>query len=171
MEPYKGGRAFVAGVVGGAMMSLGAWLARDLWGIPIELEMVLGTLAGLSPGRGTFAIGLVMHLTICGLCGHLYAIGFEHIAHRSGALTGAIASIAHAAIAGLVIGALPEVHPQMPEVLASPGPFLSRLGDLAVAMFVIAHALFGAIVGALYGPVLHPGRASLALPALGRRTA
>lgn len=171
MEPYKAGRAFVAGVVGGAMMSLGAWAARDLRAIPIELEMALGTLTGLSPGRGTFAIGLVMHLTICGLCAHLYAIVFEHLAHRAGALTGAIASIVHAMIAGLVIGALPAIHPQMPEVLASPGPFLSHFGDLAVAMFVIAHALFGAIVGTIYGRVLHPGDASLALPALDRRTA
>lgn len=168
---WKGGRAFACGAVAGALTSLGMWAARDGLGVPIHLETILGTATGLSPGRGTFAVGLVMYLVGCGLVAQLYAIGFEHVAHRSGALPGAIVSVAHLVIAGLAIGAIAPFHRLVPELIAAPGPFASFLGDGAVAAFVIAHALFGVVVGALYGPVLHPERPPLEAPQLGRRTA
>lgn len=171
MEPVKGGRAFVAGVVGGLAMSVAMAIARDLYGIPIRLEMILGTLTGLSPGRGTFAVGLVMHLTLSGVVAILYGLGLERAAHRSGVLPGLVLAIPHAIAGGLLVGAIPAVHPLVPEEIVAPGPFFSYLGQGAVLFFVLAHALYGAIVGLGYGPVLHPARARLELPTFRRHTA
>lgn len=170
MELVKGGRAFVAGVVGGTIMSVGMAIARDVFAIPIQLEMMLGTATGLGTGRGTFAIGLVMHLIASGLIAELYAFAFERIAHRSGALPGVVLAIPHMVIGGLVVGAMPAIHPSLPDTLVAPGPFLSFLGDGAVLFFVLTHAVYGAFVGIAYGPVADPVRTKLELPTFGRRT-
>src|SRR5262245_9110619 len=99
-----GGRAFVAGVAGGAVISVLFALARELSEAPIELEMALGSIAGLGPGRGTFAIGLVTHLLASGAIGMLYALGFERVAHRANVATGLAFAVPHTLIAGVVLG-------------------------------------------------------------------
>lgn len=151
----KAGKAFAAGMVGGAVMSVLMAIAR-LLGMPIDLETMLGTVTGMAPGGATWVLGLVMHLVISGAIALLYALGFEYVSHRSGALPGVVFSLIHIVVGGLFMGAMPAIHPQVPETLAPPGAFLSSLGDLGVVSFVVLHAIYGAVVGVMYGPVLHP---------------
>lgn len=75
--------------------------------------------------------------------------------HRSGWLTGVGFSVIHVVIAGVFMGVIPTMHPRMPDPISPPGAFLSNLGTLGIVAFVMLHVLYGAVVGALNGSVLH----------------
>lgn len=147
------GRAFVAGVVGGAVMSALMWMARVLMEMPANLEMMLGTMFGMMPSATTWLIGFAIHLMISGLIALIYAWGFEHLTHRAGWLVGAGFGLIHALIAGLVMGMMPAMHPMMPEQMPPPGAYMSNLGTMGIMAEFMLHLVYGAIVGAIYGPV------------------
>jgi len=151
----KAGTAFVAGVVGGAVMSVLMWMARTMLGMPVNLEMMLGTMVA-DPGTTAWLIGFVMHLMISGAIALLYAWGFENVTHRAGWLVGAGFSLIHIVIAGVVMGMMPMMHPRMPNPISPPGAFMSNLGVMGIVAEVMLHVIYGAIVGAMYGAVVHP---------------
>lgn len=146
------GKAFMAGVAGGGIMSILMAAARAM-GMQVNLEMMLGTMFGLTPGPGVWLLGLAMHLMISGLIALAYAWGFEHVAHRAGVATGALFSLAHIAIGGVFMGLMPMMHPLVSERMPAPGPFLINHGMMGVAAFVMLHVIYGAVVGGLYGHV------------------
>lgn len=148
------GRAFVAGVIGGAVMSALMWMARTIMGMPANLEMMLGTMV-TDPGTTAWLIGFVMHLMISGAIALIYAWGFEHVTHRAGWLVGAGFGIIHAIIAGMVMGMMPMMHPRMPNPISPPGAFLSNLGTMGIVAEFVLHVIYGAVVGAIYGAVVH----------------
>ncbi|MEX2262435.1 MAG: hypothetical protein WD696_10805 [Bryobacteraceae bacterium] len=148
------GRAFTAGVISGLVMVIAVALAR-LVGVPIDPSMILGTMLGLTPGAGTWIIGFILFLIGSGVIGLLYGLGFEYVTHRSGAPIGIMFSLIHIVIGGLFFGALPSLHPLMPEVVPPTGAFFSNYGNIGVLLFVLGHLIFGAVVGLLYKPVLH----------------
>jgi hypothetical protein len=151
----KTGKAFLAGVVGAVAMSLIMAMARAM-GMEVNLEMMLGTMFGASPGPGTWLFGLMMHLVISGLIALLYALGFEYVAHRAGWKIGLAFSLIHIAIGGIVMGMMPMMHPLVPEQLSAPGAFMINHGMLGLGAFIMLHMIFGAIVGGMYGRVIHP---------------
>jgi hypothetical protein len=140
------GRAFVGGISGGAVMTLFMALGRAS-GVPFALEMLLGTLCGGQPTRAAWACGFVAHLVISGLIGILYAAAFEHIAHRASWRLGVVLSIAHSVIAWVGVALISEVKPLGPDIVR-----LFTPGESAFLAFAVVHAVFGAIVGAIYGP-------------------
>ncbi len=147
------GRAFVAGMVGGAAMSALMWMARAM-GMPANLEMMLGTMVA-DPGTTAWIIGLAMHLMLSGAIALIYAWAFEHVTHRAGWLVGAGFGIVHAIIAGIVMGMIPMIHPRMPSPVMPPGAFMSNLGAMGVVAVFMLHLVYGAVVGAMYGPPVH----------------
>ncbi len=157
----KAGQAFLAGVVGGAAMSVLMWMARTMMGMPANLEMMLGTMVA-DPSTTTWLIGFVMHLVLSGAIALLYAWGFENVTHRSGWLTGVSFSVIHIVIAGVFMGVIPMMHPRMPDPILPPGAFMSNLGVMGIVAEVMLHVIYGAIVGAMYGPVIHPRPSSAA---------
>jgi hypothetical protein len=150
----KTGRAFLAGVIGAVVMSAILWIARNMMGIPAHMEMMLGTIVVPNPALTAWLVGFAIHLTIGGILAVIYAWGFEHITHRSGWLVGALFGLANAVVAGLVMGIIPAVHPMIPEQMPAPGAFMRNLGAIGIAAEFALHAIYGAIVGALYGPVV-----------------
>lgn len=134
-------------------MSVFLAMARAM-GMPAKLEMMMGTMF-LEPGTVAFVVGLMMHLMISGLIALIYAWGFENVTHRAGWLVGVGFSIIHIIIGGIFMGMMPMMHPRMPPMDA-PGAFMSGLGMMGVIAFVMLHMIYGAIVGAMYGPVAHP---------------
>lgn len=151
----KASKAFVAGVVGGAIMSVALAIARAL-GLDIPLELLLGTMIGIAPGPAAWVLGLALHLVISGAIALLYGLGFEYVSRRSGALPGVVFSLVHIVVGGLFLGALPAMHPLIPGTLRAPGTFMSNFGDVGVIAFVVLHAIYGAVVGLMYGSVAHP---------------
>jgi hypothetical protein len=154
-EIVKLGKAIIAGVVGGVAMTVLAWLVR-LAGLQMNAEMMLGSIVSSSPGATTWLIGFVIHLMISALIALAYAWGFEHVTHRAGAVVGLGFAVIHVVIAGMVMAMIPAMHPMIPERMPAPGAFMAKMGGTFVALFVIEHLLYGAIVGAMYGPVEHP---------------
>ncbi|HEV8362471.1 MAG TPA: hypothetical protein VGQ52_03045 [Gemmatimonadaceae bacterium] len=151
----KVSKAIAAGIIGGLAMTVLAWLGRTA-GIELNGEMMLGTMLGSAPGPGTWTMGLVMHLVLSALIALLYAVGFERLTHRAGAGAGLKLSILHIVIAGLFMAMIPALHPMIPEQMPAPGAFLLNMGPAIVTLFVVEHLMFGAIVGSVYGSVLHP---------------
>lgn len=151
----NGGRAFVAGMTGGAVMTGIMWMARTFMGMPMNLEMMEGTMLVHTPGTAAWVVGFVMHLMISGLIALAYAWAFEHVVHRSGAGVGALFGLVHAVVAGVAMGMVPSVHPLIPEQMPAPGAFLSNIPMGVVALFML-HAIYGAVVGAMYVPVRAP---------------
>lgn len=160
----KTGKAFLAGVVGGAVMSAVMWMARTLMGMDVKLELMLGTMF-MEPGTAAWVVGFVMHLVISGLIALAYAWAFENVLHRAGAGAGALVSVVHILIGGLFMGMMPAMHPLVPEMMPGPGFFMLNLGVTGLVAFVMLHVIYGAIVGAMYGPVLHPRGDVTARPA------
>jgi len=151
------GKAFTAGVVGGAVMTGIMWLARTFMGMPMNLEMMEGTMLVRPPGPVAWGVGFLMHLMISGLIAFVYAWGFERVTHRAGWLVGAGFGVVHAVIAGVVMGMMPAVHPLIPGQMPAPGAFLSNVPMGPVALFML-HVVYGAIVGAIYAPAAHAAR-------------
>ncbi len=145
----------MAGIAGGAVMSVLLAMARAM-GMPARLEMMMGTMF-MEPGTAAYIVGLVMHLMISGLIALIYAWGFENVTHRAGAGMGMAFSIIHIIIGGIFMAMMPMMHPRIPPMDA-PGAFMSNLGAVGVIAFIVLHLIYGAIVGAIYAPVLHPER-------------
>lgn len=151
----KSGKAFLAGVIGGLVMTIVFAVARAM-GMKANAEMMLGTMFGAVPSSGTWILGLFVHLTLSGLIALAYAVGFEYVAHRSGWLVGVGFSLAHILIAGIVMAMIPAIHPMIPEKMPAPGAFMAAMGPIYAFAFLLEHLIYGAVVGALYGPVLNP---------------
>lgn len=142
-------RAFLAGVLGGLIMSLGLFLGR-LMGMEVNIESLMGTLF-FEPGALAWTVGLVMHLMLSGMIAVAYAWGFETVTKRASAGLGAAFAAVHILVAGLVMGAvIPAVHRLVPEQMAGPGYFMANHGAMGTVAFVVLHLVFGMIVGALY---------------------
>lgn len=145
-------RAFMFGILGAAAISAASAILRTI-GLPIRLELILGTGTGLEPGAGALVLGLAIHLAIGGAFGLLYGWLMETVWDHGGAGTGMILAVMHATIIGMLIGLTPMFHPLIPERMAFPGPYFANLGAAGVVSFYAIHILYGAIVGAGYGHV------------------
>jgi len=152
IENMRPGRAILFGVLGAAAISLLTAVLRAL-GLPLSIEIILGTLPGLAPGGAAFGLGLAIHLTMGALFGLLYGYLFEYVWDHGGATTGMLTSVVHASLIGIAIGLTPQFHPLIPERMPDPGPFFANLGVIGVLVFFGSHVLYGAIVGAGYGHV------------------
>lgn len=145
-------RAIFFGAVGALAISLLTAACR-LAGLPIGVEIILGTLTGVEPGGAAFGLGLFIHVTIGALFGLLYGYLFEHVWVHGGAAIGMLTAVVHASLIGIIIGLTPQFHPFIPETMADPGPYFANLGWLGVVTFYAVHMAYGAIVGAGYGNV------------------
>lgn len=151
----KTSKAFFAGVIGGAVMSILMLMARQAMGMEVKLELLLGTMF-MEPGSAAWGVGIVMHLVISGMIAVAYAWAFENVLHRSGWEAGALVSSVHVLVAGVFMGMMPMMHPLVPDMMPGPGFFMLNLGVMGFIALVMLHVIFGAIVGSMYGPVLHP---------------
>lgn len=145
-------RAILYGILGAMAISLVTAVLRAA-GVPISIEIILGTLTGMPPGPAAFGVGLVIHLVLGALFGLLYGWLFENVWDHGGATTGMLTAVVHASLIGILVGFTPQFHPFIPSRMPDPGPYFANLGAAAVITFFIAHVIYGAIVGAGYGHV------------------
>jgi hypothetical protein len=150
----KTGKAFFAGMIGAVVMSAILWVARNVMGIPAGMEMMLGTMVVPNAALVAWLVGFGIHVLIGGVLALVYAWAFEHVTHRSGWLIGAGFGLVHAVISGLGMAMVPAIHPMIPERMPAPGAFMANLGVIGIVAEFALHAVYGAIVGALYGPVV-----------------
>jgi hypothetical protein len=165
--------AALGGLAGGAAMI--AVLYPAVWMFPRQMKMDFLLLVGtmLAPaGAAAYGAGLAAHAMMSVVFGLAYggvldAVGVSSVA--AGVAYGALFGLVHALIAGALLGMMPMVHPRLrpglredapafpgaapvPEELIDPPGFWAMNYPLMTAMgFFMLHALFGSIVGALYG--------------------
>lgn len=146
------GKAFFAGIVGGAAMTLILTAARAA-GASADVAQLLGTLPGNAPTSMTWLVGFFVTIMLSGLIGIAYGAVFETVTQSAGVAAGLKVSLVHLALAGIFVGLVGLMHPLVPELVAAPGFFMSKYGGLGILAFVAAHLAFGAIVGGLYRTV------------------
>ncbi len=103
------GRAIAFGLLGAAAISVVSMGFRAV-GLPIRLELLLGTSLGIMPGATAFLVGLAMHLAIGGAFGLLYGWLFERVWDHGGASTGMILAVIHAGAVAVPVSELARAH-------------------------------------------------------------
>lgn len=148
------GRAIAAGVIGAVIVYLIVYVAGSLSGTDADLCLLSGASLTGSAGALSWLFGAIGQLVIAVIATLVYAAIFEWVTRRAGAVVGFLVAIGHVVIAGIGIGFLPAqslVHAD----LWPPGAFMEYRGLVVLIGFIIAHLVFGTLVGAMYGRVHH----------------
>jgi hypothetical protein len=147
----SGWRAFTAGVVAGAILSVILALGRA-FGLRIDFAQILGTMVEPRPTIFNWMLGYGVYLAVSGIFGLLYSAAFV-IAGRAGWRVGALLGIGHAVIAGLLLGLASVLSPAMRHHNElAPGPFMAYWGVAGVVSLFALCIVFGALVGLVYRP-------------------
>lgn len=148
------GRAIGAGIIGGiivvAAIGVAGWITRanaDL----CRLGGVI--LTGRMDAAGWLA-GAVAQLVIAIIAAIIYAAIFEWVTRRAGPLIGLSIAVPHVIVAWLAIGFVPAWR-LIDAGIGPPGAFMEYRGPWVLVTFVLAHLVFGALVGKLYGRAQH----------------
>jgi hypothetical protein len=147
---------FVATIVLTTVMSVAQGLGLSRMSIPF----MLGTM--VTPNRDRAAlIGFVLHLLNGWLFAFLYALAFESWQRASWWLGGAIGLVHGLAVLTVLMPILPGLHPRMasehrgPEPtrgLEPPGFLALNYGYRTPLIALVAHAVYGSVLGAFYRP-------------------
>ncbi|HET9300494.1 MAG TPA: hypothetical protein VFO11_11165 [Candidatus Polarisedimenticolaceae bacterium] len=127
----------------------------------MNIPYLLGTM--LTPDRDRAKVyGILFHVVNGWLLSLIY-VGAFHVTHLFTWWFGTVAGCVHGAfVLGAVLPALPGMHPRMasetrgPTVvrqLEPPGFLGCNYGARTPLSVMLAHALYGAILGAFYSPV------------------
>ena len=125
----------------------------------MDIPTMLGTLLTADLDRAR-AVGIPIHFVIGQLFALVYVAAFALIG-RAGWLLGAGFGLAHGLLAlTLIIPALPAVHPRMASertgltfaVLEPPALFAQNYGRRTVVVTLVAHVIYGSILGGFVKP-------------------
>jgi hypothetical protein len=135
--------------------------AQSLGLTRIDIPFILGTIFTANRDRAKF-LGLVVHLINGWVFALVYGLFFENVHIATwwfGALIGTMQGVI---VVVALLPLLPGVHPRMvsdsrgPEptrLLEPPGFLATNYGRMTPVVTIIAHAIYGAIIGAFYIPV------------------
>jgi hypothetical protein len=150
--------SLLAGFVGTLVLTTLEAGAQQLRLTRMSLPYLLGTMATPSRDRAKI-LGFLVHLINGQFVALLYVAIFDAIG-GTGPLRGAIIGLLHSAVVLLVVvPLLPAIHPRMASLqqgptdvrqIEPPGPFALYYGFSTPLIIVVAHAIFGAVVGGLY---------------------
>jgi hypothetical protein len=135
---------------------VGAQLGRQT---RMDLPTMLGTLVTPDLDRARFP-GIVIHFVNGQVFALFYASAFSLIG-RSGWLLGGMFGLVHGLLAlTLLIPFLPAIHPRMASertgfefaVLEPPALFAQNYGRRTIAVMLLAHVIYGAILGGFLKP-------------------
>jgi hypothetical protein len=148
IRPIAGGLA--GGMLAIAIIRGAAWVT----GADADICAILGAVVTGSSGIGAWLVGCAVQLTEAVVVAIVYAVIFEGIARRAGALLGLLLAIPLVVVAGLSMGFLPGAR-LLDAGIAPPGAFMEYCGAAVIVGFVLAHLAFGIVVGMAYGQTLH----------------
>jgi hypothetical protein len=156
----KFGRAISAGIAGGIVVVAAMCVIGWITGANADLCRLGGViLTGRLDAIG-WLMGAATQLVVAIIAALVYAVIFEFVTRRAGALLGLAIAVPHVIVAGLAVGFVPASQ-LIDAGIGPPGAFMEYRGAWVVATFVLAHLAFGALVGKLYGRAQHaPEKAS-----------
>lgn len=138
--------AIVAGVVGTAVLSVLLEMAPRMGMPEMPIPRLLG---GMLPGG--LAAGWVMHFIIGAVWAIIFAILWNAGIGTAGWLWGLIFGVGAFIVAGLVMPALMNMHPDVQAGdMPNPGLFMSNAGMMGTVGGLIGHVIFGLVVGLVY---------------------
>jgi hypothetical protein len=149
--------ALVGGLVGTIVLTSTLRLAQEIGWTRMDIPLLLGTAFTMDRGKAQL-VGFAVHFLNGLIFSSFYALVFW-ATDETGWLFGAALGVVHAAFAGgaLVNVLLPVIHPRMGRIwsdaaetplLEPPGFMLTNYGRATVAVTLVAHVAYGAIVGA-----------------------
>ena len=149
MPPVEVLWAALAGFAAGYVMALGGYWLEGIFGIP-RLDFGLTGfkyVGGEKPGA--WLVGIVFHLVDSVLLALLYAVVvYPRIAHGN-----VVAGLAAGLVYGVVLWIVLAMLVVMP--LMGSGPFARRTGSVKpAAASLLLHLVYGAILGAVYVPLI-----------------
>lgn len=157
--------AIIAGLVGGAVMTMMMTMAKKAGMTDMDMPLILGTMftGDREKAKG---LGLFMHLVMMSalVFGTLYGLLFAafDVAEGNAWWVGAIFGGVHGLIAGTAFAMMPMMHPRMGDKTAAtgtdasglhvrpPGLFGKNYGSATPAGVLIAHIAFGLVLGLIY---------------------
>ena len=155
--------AVVAGTAAGLAMLLFRAVLR-LLGVDLKLSMprMWGTMIKAHGVVGRVA-GVAIHLLASAAIGVFYA----WVMARAGAadmlwLWGVFGGALHWIAAGLFMIVVPPLHPEVPERLPAPGPFLVNYGQTDMVALLAGHLLYGVLTAVIYAYLHTDGGAAVA---------
>jgi hypothetical protein len=125
----------------------------------MDIPTMLGTMVTARPEHAK-AAGTAMHLAVGQVFALFYLSAF-HLLHFSSWWLGLLFGLVHGALAlGLIIPALPALHPRMasertgPDLpMLEPPAFLAQnYGRRTIVATLVAHAAYGAVLGGFLSP-------------------
>lgn len=143
--------AILGGLIAGAIMEGPVYMQKAL-GLSLKQNIfrTWGRMMGLHGGGGYFA-GFLFHQLLAAVIAVIYAAGFYLLGARDSLwLWGLLGAAIHYLIAGVVVGALPSVDPDVPHRVGEQGVYYKNYGLLDVGTFLMGHLSFGLLVGVLY---------------------
>lgn len=158
--------AIVAGFAGGAVMSLMMGMAKAAGMTEMDMALIEGAMFTGDPDKAK-AIGMFVHLVMMSaiVVGSIYALLFAAFGVASGNAwwVGALIGVVHGIVAGVGFAMIPAMHPRMgtsPQPATSgvhlppPGVFGKNMGAMTPAGVLMAHVLYGLVVGLVYGALV-----------------
>ncbi len=165
------GAAILGGLVGGGVLIVLLYMGIAM--MPEQMKMNLLLLLGtmmVPVGAAAYMVGLMMHAMLSigfGIVHGLILDAADVTSGGEGALIGIAIGLVHGVIVGMILGMMPMLHPRLrgstpaipmlpaakagEELLDPPGFFGLNYPMMTVAGFFMLHALFGIIVGLIYG--------------------
>ena len=138
-----------AGIVAGVAMSAVAVGMKPV-GLEMDPHQMLATMLK-ARGAAGYLLGFVVHLVLSAAVGLIYAIGFDFVgAEGSLWAWGLLGGAVHWSIAGLVMGMIPAVRPEVAARRGAPGLFLKNFGIPDVPAFLGDHLAYGLAFGIVY---------------------
>jgi hypothetical protein len=139
----------VAGLAGTIALTAVMLLGTALGAGRLNFPMLLGTMFA-PPGPQALAIGFAWHFLNGVVFALVYAATLAGLSLAADWTSGAMLGLAHLVVVGVLLAAAGAVHPRIRRGhMPAPGPFASRYGAAGVAVLLVAHVAFGALVGGL----------------------
>lgn len=136
-------------------------VASQLAGLTrMDIPLMLGTVFVADPDKAR-VIGFFVHLVNGQLFALLYASGFDILGRANWWLGGLFGTLHGVAALTLIVPLLPGVHPRMASersdpddqnVLEPPGLFALNYGKQTALVTLLAHVVYGALLGILLTP-------------------
>lgn len=150
--PFEPFAALIAGLIAGVVMELPA-MSMKMMRVDMQMDInrTWGSMFGVHGGAGR-GLGFLVHLALSALVGLIYAWGFPAMFNASDNLWlwGLLGGLIHWFIAGLFMGMLPAMHPEIPERQPAPGLFVKNFGMPDMPGFLMGHLLYGLTFGIAY---------------------
>ncbi len=147
------GMAIVAGLIGGAAMSVVLYMGIAL--MPAQMRMnlflMLGTMMVFRGGMAAYVMGAMVHAVMSIVFGLIHIGVLSALGVEGGVGIGLLFGLVHWAVVGMAFGMIRPMHQLMRSgEMEAPGFFALSYPMATAAGFLMLHLLYGLLVSVVY---------------------